>query len=131
MSQRPDCCALAQKWGVSIEVLVRVILAAIKFRGRLGRTVYIISGHRSAREQQTLRDQGRPAAADQLSNHRTFPATAIDVAFSGAPLSDSEKRIWGELVQEAGLRWGGGSPVVAGIPSDWQHVDLGPRRQGV
>lgn len=38
------------------------------------------------------------------------------------------KSIWGQWVMKSGLRWGGGSKLLeTGLPSDWQHVDLGPR----
>jgi len=40
------------------------------------------------------------------------------------------KAIWGRIAVMNGLRWGGGSRTSveqAGIPSDWPHVDLGPR----
>lgn len=126
-----DCCALAQRWGVSLEVLLRLIIAAIKFRARTGRKVLIISGFRTAAEQEALRIAGRPTAPDELSTHRSFPATGIDVSFSGEPLSNASKALWGAEVIEAGLRWGGGSKLDSnGIPTDWQHVDIGPR-QGV
>lgn len=122
-----DCCALADRWGVSMVVLLRVIIAALLFKSRTGRVVHIISGFRTALEQERLRNEGRPTAPDNLSTHRSFPATGIDVSFEGLPLSKTEKLAWGQAATEAGLRWGGGSNVVDGIPIDWQHVDTGPR----
>lgn len=124
-----DCCALAQRWGVSLEVLLRLVIAAIKFRARTGRKVLIISGFRTLAEQEALKQAGRPTAAPNLSTHMSFPATGIDVSFSGAPLSNASKALWGAEVIEAGLRWGGGSKLDSnGIPTDWQHVDVGPRQ---
>lgn len=126
-----DCCALAERWNVALEVLLRLIIAAIKFRARTGRKVLIISGFRTAAEQEELRQAGRPTAPDELSTHRSSPATGIDVSFDGGPLPTDLRLAWGEEVKAAGLRWGGGSNVGSdGIPVDWQHVDVGPRVQG-
>jgi len=50
----------------------------------------------------------------------------VDISL-GAMASSEKKRFWGQMVEANGLRWGGGSPVDNGIPSDWQHVDGGPR----
>ncbi len=103
-------------------------VAALRFSQETGRSVRIISGYRSAKEQEDLRRAGRPTALDQLSTHRSCPATGIDVTLGSLP-TPVLKATWGRNVVEVGLRWGGGSPVNStGIPSDWQHVDLGPRQ---
>jgi len=92
-----------------------------------GRTVWIISGWRSRQQQKGLSRQGRPTAADDRSTHRSCPATGVDISLGQRP-SGFMKATWGRLTLIYGLRWGGGSPVGdGGIPTDWQHVDTGPR----
>lgn len=89
----------------------------------------IISGHRTKEEQDGLRRAGRPAADDDLSTHRACPATGADVWPPTVTPVDAVKATIGAAGMKAGLRWGGGSPVgPAGIPSDWNHFDLGPRK---
>lgn len=63
-----------------------------------------------------------------MSNHTSCPATAIDVSIGFAP-TNVLKATLGRVGILAGLRWGGGSPVdrQTGIPSDWNHFDIGPR----
>lgn len=102
--------------------------AAASFLEETGRTVWIISGWRSAAEQERLSRQGRPTAADSLSTHRSCPATGVDISLGLAPSGFLKVR-WGHYAFVHGLRWGGGGAVnEAGIPLDWQHVDVGPRR---
>jgi len=92
-----------------------------------GRRATILSGYRTAAEQAQLERAGRPAAADQLSNHRAYPALAVDVSIGGLP-SLAQKQLLGLVGQVIGFRWGGGSPLDPhGVPTDWQHFDLGPR----
>jgi hypothetical protein len=122
-----DPCRLASRWLVRQDVLERTIRAAQQFEAETGRKVWIISGYRTPAEQRDLKRQGRPAAAVDLSNHTSCPATAVDVSLGFVP-TNVLKATWGRIVVENGLRWGGGSPVDdVGIPSDWNHVDLGPR----
>jgi len=90
-------------------------------------TVDIISGYRTRAEQASLGRRGRPTARDDLSTHRSCPATGVDISLGIAP-TRVQKAIWGRIVVFNGLRWGGGGRVdEGGIPIDWQHVDLGPR----
>jgi hypothetical protein len=122
-----DVCDLAERWKVDPAFLRRVQLAAQDFESETRRTVRIISGHRTAAEQARLGRQGRPTTSDELSTHRSCPATGVDLNF-GFGLVRTEKHIWGRILFMNGLRWGGGSKLDAnGIPTDWQHVDAGPR----
>lgn len=91
-------------------------------------TVSIISGYRTPEQQEALRQAGRPAAHPDRSTHLACPATGADLRLSVTPTTAIKAR-FGQAAIRAGLRWGGGSPVDDnGIPSDWNHVDLGPRR---
>lgn len=90
--------------------------------------VSIISGYRSPEEQNALREAGRPTAANDRSTHLSCPATGADLRVHAAELDDAVKIAFGVAAVSAGLRWGGGSAVNdKGIPSDWNHVDMGPR----
>jgi len=122
-----DLCDQAKRWGVLEKVIVKATVAALRFKQQTGRSVRIISGFRSASEQEQLARTGRPTAPDQVSTHRSCPSTGVDVSLGALP-SRVQKALWGSLVIGVGLRWGGGSPVDSGgIPEDWQHLDLGPR----
>jgi len=125
-----DPCDLAETWGVDADVMRRVWLSAVDWERQTGslRRVQIISGFRTAQEQERLRRQGRPTASDSRSTHRSCPATGVDVNLGFAP-SRLEIVLWGNVVLVNGLRWGGGGKVnEVGVPLDWQHVDRGPRR---
>ncbi len=100
------------------------------FRDMTDRSLTGISGFRTKAEQEALRARGRPAAPDELSTHRTCPATGADLRMNGLPTTPL-KKAFGEAAILSGLRWGGGSSrdPDTGIPSDWNHVDLGPRSQ--
>ena len=123
-----DPCALAEKWGVDFDVMERVWHAANSFKMDTGVPVWIISGWRSAAEQRRLSRQGRPTAPDNLSTHRSCPATGVDVSIQ-LLTSEFLKVAWGRAAFIHGLRWGGGGPVDPKnlIPLDWRHVDKGPR----
>lgn len=124
-----DACEISSRWLVDIRTAERVVRAATAFRVQTGRDVWIISGHRTERRQRELTAAGRPTASPELSTHLSCPATGVDVSLGPMP-TRAMIAIWGRLAVESGLRWGGGSAVGAdGIPSDWPHVDLGPRRQ--
>lgn len=125
-----DVCTLAQRWRVREDVMQRVMLLACQFEAETGLQLQIISGHRTHEEQDMLRLRGRPAARDELSTHRSLPATGVDLSI-GAIATPALKATFGRIAVSVGLRWGGGSPVDAetGIPSDWNHVDVGPRSQ--
>ena len=125
-----DVCALAERWGVALETMQRVWSSAEQFeRETGGRRVRIISGFRTRAQQRRLGREGRPTAPDDLSTHRSCPATGVDISL-GLNASDFMKIIWGNIVLVNRLRWGGGGPVNPDnlIPLDWRHVDLGPRR---
>lgn len=121
-------CERSSKWLVTPEVFMRVTVAARSFAFQTGREVFIISGWRSKEEQARLGRQGRPTATEALSTHRSCLATGIDVDLGFLVPKILQVR-WGAEAVFAGLRWGGGSRVdpETGIPSDWNHVDLGPR----
>ena len=107
----------------------RVVLSAQEYTRETGLPVDIVSGWRSARDQKRLEREGRPTAPDELSTHRSCPATGVDISLGLFPVV-AQKWIWGRIVTMNGLRWGGGGPRDEdGMPVDWQHVDRGPRRQ--
>lgn len=109
---------------------LRVARTIIEFDEETRTPISIISGHRTDAEQNQLIKQGRPAAPVGASNHTSCPATAVDLRISGIPVN-VQKAILGRIAVFNGLRWGGGSPVdpETGIPSDWNHLDMGPRQQ--
>lgn len=127
-------CALAQRWGIAVELADRLgrMAAMLPF------DISIFSGARSRAEQQALEERGRPATPFATSTHadtdeRGCPreATGADVwpTLAGIRESDAAVAQFGSAAVHAGLRWGGGSPVGdSGIPLDRWHVDLGPRR---
>lgn len=120
-------CALANRWLVTEDTMRRVVLSAEQYWEETRHRVWIISGYRTAAEQAALGRAGRPAARDDLSTHRSCPATGVDVSLGAFP-ERSRIGIWGRIVLLNGLRWGGGGPVVRGMPTDFGHVDRGPRR---
>jgi len=123
-----DPCVLSGTWGVDPEVMARVFKAAELFTNFTRVPVWIISGARTRLEQLQLSRTGRPTAPDQLSTHRSCPATGVDVSLGTLP-SRELMLFWGQMVEVNGLRWGGGSEKDSrGIPVDWPHVDRGPRR---
>lgn len=118
-----DPCDIVRRWTVEWEVAARLTTMA----GMVPFDLSIISGYRSPQQQRELREQGRPAAPVELSNHTACPARAVDMRISVTP-TRSAKAEFGRAAVMAGFRWGGGSPVDdAGIPSDWNHLDLGRR----
>jgi len=121
-------CDLVGRWLIAPKVLVKLRAAAINFENQTGRQVFLISGWRSQRAQEALEASGRPTAPEDLSTHRTCPATGADIDL-GFLVSNLMKAVWGSSVVFAGLRGGGGSPIdpETGIPTDWAHVDDGPR----
>lgn len=119
---------MAERWGVAVETMDKLAHSAEKMLQETGVRVEIISGYRTEAEQTALGQAGRPAARDDLSTHRSCPATGADISLGFAP-TRVQKATWGRIVVMEGLRWGGGGPVDdGGIPIDWGHVDRGPRR---
>ena len=121
-------CEIEVEWRVLPELAEKIALLLTRARSELGITVRIISGYRSVAKQMELKRQGRPAAPPDVSNHTTCPARAVDLSLGFAP-TNVQKATLGRIATEIGLRWGGGSSVDprTGIPSDWNHFDLGPR----
>jgi len=118
-------CALARRLKTDLRVVQKVIMAQRELPFRL----QITSAWRSEEHQRRLKEQGYPAADPSVSNHCSCPSTALDLTPVGVTATDYVKALMGAAFRRAGLRWGGGSPVdpETGIPSDWVHVDLGPR----
>jgi len=121
-------CALSSRWKVDLGVMERVWDSADQMEQETGQVVTIISGARSRAQQLELKRRGRPTADPSRSTHLSCPATGVDVRIGFAP-TNAVKVTWGRIVTFQGLRWGGGSRVdpATGIPSDWNHVDKGPR----
>lgn len=121
-----DPCILSERWIIAPELAEKIV----RMSASLPFGISMISGFRTKAEQDQLRKDGRPAADDRLSTHRSCPATGADLRVSVA-VTDAVKATFGQAAVSAGLRWGGGSPVdpQTGIPSDWNHVDLGPRQR--
>jgi len=119
-----DVCGLAFDWGITNELASRLI----EMSGLLEFPVSIMSGLRTSAQQDALRRSGRPTADNDKSTHLACPATGADVAPQIA-VTDVVKARLGTEGTRAGMRWGGGSPPdpETGIPSDWNHFDLGPR----
>lgn len=126
-----DAEELGSRWKLHPVLALKLARVLNEFRSRTSTEIDVMSGYRSAAEQAYLRRQGRPTARDDLSTHRTCPATGADVSIDGWA-DDNRKLIFGEIAMVNGLRWGGGAPRDSkGIPVDgeWAHVDLGPRGQ--
>jgi len=121
-----DGIVIAMEWRLDLEFANRVAEAINRTEQDTSRPIRIISGWRSHREQQALIDQGVGAPLD-VSNHTSCPSTAVDVTLGPFPTLD-QKRLLGINAAMFGLRWGGGSPIDGnGIPTDWNHLDRGPR----
>lgn len=123
-----DPCVLSASQGISLALSSRLVAGAFKFTNETGRLVTLISGARSEAEQDALRQQGRPTAPRGVSTHTSCPATGADLRIGLGP-TRVLKAILGRTMVMEGLRWGGGGAVDSGgIPADWNHFDLGPRR---
>lgn len=125
VSPETNVCGLANRWTIDVLLATKIVsmTSLLPFKLRL------MSGHRTEAQQDELRRQGRPTAAPGVSTHTSCPATGADLTSSIAATKDV-KQLFGAAALQVGLRWGGGSTVDPEtlIPSDWQHVDLGPRR---
>jgi hypothetical protein len=118
-------CDLAVRWGIAPELAKRLFA----MRADLPFGLSIRSGYRTAAEQEELRKARRQTAPDDLSTHLSCPATGADLDVH-VPVTLLVKQIFGDAARNAGLRWGGGSKLdLYDIPSDWNHVDLGPRER--
>lgn len=121
-------CASAVRWLLSPELTLRVYFMAALLDAF---EILIISGYRTASEQNALLD-GAPI---DVSTHTTCPATGADLQVKGYMKDTAPPHIrkaFGDAARAAGLRWGGGSKADpnTGYPTDWNHVDLGPRIRG-
>lgn len=117
-----DPCLVSTRWGITLQ-LAR---ALVRLASRLEFGISIISGTRTCEQQESLSRSGRPTAPCSLSTHvAQCPATGADVWPAVAPVVAVRVRLGTEATL-VGLRWGGGSPAVEGIPIDWNHLDLGP-----
>jgi len=121
-----DRCALA-RWGLEQELSDRLLDMA----GNIPFGLTIYSGRRTLQEQEALERAGRPTAPPELSTHLACPSQGADVRFTlgAANLEPTSRVLFGFHAVNAGLRWGGGGSIdpQTGIPSDWNHLDLGPR----
>lgn len=117
-------CAVARRWRISEMVAAKlsVLAAALPFG------ISIISGYRTPEEQDQLRAEGRPTAPNNVSTHLSCPATGVDV-WPDIAVVNAVKATLASEAYRVGFRVGGGSAVdpETGIPSDWNHLDLGPR----
>jgi len=126
-------CDLEADFKLSPLLAEKLATAMIVWTRETSIGISVISGFRSEREQEQLRREGRPTAAPGVSTHTICPAQGADIQIH-AFVTTAMKARWGRIVVFSGLRWGGGSPVGTlsdpepGIPSDWNHVDTGPRR---
>lgn len=120
-----DWCGLSTRWRLAPDLAMRLVRMA----ARAPFPIQIISGYRSPEKQRALTQEGRPTAPVGRSTHTSCPSTGADV-WPGIAVSRVVQAQLGEAGTIAGLRWGGGSPIApdTGIPSDWNHFDLGPRR---
>lgn len=116
-------CDLSQRWMIDVSLAARLARLA----SLLPFPISIISGYRTPEAQRLLEKEGKGAPVD-VSTHTSCPATGADL-WPGVEPNNQVKIVFGSQVRVAGMRWGGGSPVDpdTGIPSDWNHVDLGPR----
>lgn len=123
---------IERQWGLDCLLADLTAVVMAETERAIGRTPRVISGYRSRAAQEALRRKGRPTAPDDLSNHRVWPARGVDVSLGALPDRPS-RWTFGISAMEWGLRWGGGSKIdpETGMPSDWQHLDLGPRPPGL
>jgi len=130
--EETDACQMAIKWGISLDLAVRLVEMASNIP--FGLTIF--SGARTPEHQDRLREEGKRTADNDKSTHLSCPATGADVRMTlgAANLENRSQILFGQAANIVGLRWGGGSaqdPAKKGIiPLDWNHLDLGPRIPG-
>jgi len=98
-----DSCDLSERWGLELRFSAKLLLAAKDFEAETRRAVEITSGSRTRAEQEALRRSGRPAARDEVSTHRSCPATGADISLGFLPVR-VHKQIWGRILFMNGLR---------------------------
>lgn len=118
-------CSAARRWFVPVELVVKLQ----RLQQRVPFDLSVISAYRTPEEQQALIDAGdRPAAPIDRSTHTSCPATGVDVWPDVEPVR-AVKALLASEATLVGFRVGGGGPVDdGGLPIDWNHLDLGPRR---
>jgi hypothetical protein len=127
-----DVCVLADRWKISIQLAVRLILLRSLagrnpgFRGTAGEVprLFIISGYRDPeRQAQICREAppGRPCAHPDRSTHTSCPATGADLRIESGP-PDAWALLGTIWTRELGGRWGGEFET-----PDPNHFDLGAR----
>ena len=122
-----EACDLVSEWALDPRLAVRLANVLNDWERESSIGAQVISGFRTRAEQEELGRRGRPTAPFSRSTHTTCPSTGADVSINGF-VTRAMKASFGRIVVMNGLRWGGGSQVDdIGIPSDWNHVDLGAR----
>lgn len=123
-----DWCRLAHDWKLDARFAEKIVRFMEQFSFQTSFGIEVISGYRTREEQEQLRREGRPVAPDNLSTHRSCPATGADFRISMLGVTRDVKIEFGHIAHLSGLRWGGGSKLDdQGMPIDWNHLDLGPR----
>lgn len=126
-----DFCQVAIRWRITSELALGLVRLAERFESSTGNHLWIISGGRSVAKQLALIDAGVGAPVE-LSTHLSCPSTGADVFPFGLHPTTNVRAFLGAAALQSGLRWGGGSSRDAnGLPSDWNHFDLGPRTDRV
>lgn len=114
--------AVADRWKISCALAWKLH----KMASLMPWPVQLVSGYRTEEHEQTL--EGAPAPG--VSTHTSCPATGADlqvIGYTKDSAPDHVRRVFGAAAQQSGLRWGGGSSDRMGVPSDWNHVDMGRR----
>ena len=136
-----DPCNLVERWGIAHELADRIVSMSRVWTNRFGLgSLLIISGARSQETQAALERAGRPTAPFSRSTHADHNNAGCPRAATGADLwpanyaalpptvQNTVRGLFVTLAEASGLRVGGGSgPDAIGLPTDWNHVDLGPR----
>jgi len=123
-------CDLMVEWKASDQLATALKRMNDFFFADTRHNLRVLSIFRTIREQEALiRRKESNVASLTTSTHVTCPATGADLWIVGMFPIVSTKLLFGRAARLALLRWGGGSTVDpdTGIPSDWNHVDLGPR----
>jgi len=130
---KPLLRVLVHGWGLSPELACRIIMTrdALRCEGR-PLIFQVISGRRTAEDQAELRRRGRPAAPPDRSTHVPCPGSDYATGVDMKPIPEQQESwiLLGTAAESQGLRWGGGTPRIQGIPKDAAHFDLGPKDCG-
>lgn len=136
---------ISDRWGVELETTCRFLTAIEDARCHWPNLdVMIISGRRTRSHEIELMNGGKGIHPD-LSTHVSLAdsmnpwtgepgdptrdkATGMDFDFLVD--QDDKYKVFGGALVRAGLRWGGGSEFVGGMPTDRNHFDRGPKWAG-